>query len=129
MRAAGFVGAVTDGEDLRLVPPQDIETLEPGIYSLDLDNSGEATRRRFTGKVWNAENGGWLYFLDHPQELVVRIMIGEVLPNNVPEPNEQSLDEGWAYNRREDRRGVVIMWVSEVRVPEVKECDFVSAPE
>ncbi len=122
MRSAGFIGAVTDGEDLRLVIPRDIETLDPGVYSLDLDNSGEASRRLYTGRVWDMDRDRWLNLVEHPQELVVRIMVGEVLPN-------LSESEGRAYNRREDGRGVVIMWVSELRMPDARESDFITCPE
>jgi hypothetical protein len=122
MRAAGFVGAVTDasGEYLRVVTPRDLETLEPGLYSLALHPGEGPEQRLFTGRVWSASTDTWIDLINQPQELLVRIMATDMLPLGV---------DARAYNRPGDGKGVVIFWVSELAVPDAREADFVPAPE
>ena len=120
MRASGFVGAVVDqledGDYLRVVTRTDLETLPPGVYSLD-------ETRLFTGRVWDILNDRWLMFHKQPQELIARIRQTDELPRGIEGPGTG------VYNRRLDGKAVVICWAAELGAPASSASDFINSPE
>ncbi len=112
MKAAGFVGAVTEGDSLKVVKLDELETLAPGLYSL-------GRRRWASGRYYDVIEGRFAYLAEQPQELLARVMLTDLIP----------LGTAQAYRRKEDGKAVVIFWQSELEVPEIAESDFITAPE